>query len=44
MKINFEKAAQAYVAPVVEVTEVLMEGVLCASGGNEGWEWGEGNE
>jgi hypothetical protein len=31
MKSQFNKAAQSYVAPEVEVTNILLEGVLCAS-------------
>jgi hypothetical protein len=44
MKSRFEKAVQSYVTPEVEVSEVLIEGVLCASTAepNEGLEWGEG--
>ena len=45
MKMRFENAVQSYVAPAVEVTEILLEGVLCASGVvDEEVEWGAGNE
>lgn len=33
-----------YEAPQVEFVDLDVEGVLCASGGNEGIDWGTGNE
>ena len=32
MKKYFENPVQAYVAPEIEVTEIVSEGVLCTSG------------
>jgi hypothetical protein len=31
MKTNFTNPSHSYVAPVVEVTEIVSEGVLCGS-------------
>lgn len=39
MKKHFENPAQSYVAPEIEVAEVISEGVLCASAAPE---WGDG--
>jgi hypothetical protein len=38
MKKYFENPAQAYVAPEVEVTEVVVEGAVCAGSATSDWE------
>lgn len=37
MKTNFTNPSHSYVAPEVEVTEIVSEGVLCASPATGDW-------
>ena len=37
MKKIFENPAQSYVTPEIEVTEIVSEGVLCASSATDPW-------
>ena len=37
MKTNFTNPSYSYVAPEVEVTEIVSEGVLCASPATDPW-------
>jgi hypothetical protein len=37
MKTNFTNPSLSYVAPEMEVTEIVAEGVLCASSATDPW-------
>lgn len=43
MKKHFENPAQSYVAPEIEVAEIVSEGVLCGSLAAPDWEF-DGDE
>ena len=38
MKKYFENPTQAYIAPEIEVTEIVVEGAICVGSAAPGWE------